>query len=55
MDVGTIMVAVMTLAAGGFLVWLEIHSRRNRQQEPKAPADQAVAEPPQRRRRKRHS
>jgi hypothetical protein len=39
MDAGEILVAVLTSAAVGWLIWVEIHSRRNA-------AAQSVSQPP---------
>jgi len=62
-DVATILVVVMTLAAAVFLVWLELHSRRNARQQqtevskeadaPVEPAQPAPREPGQQGQRRR--
>lgn len=55
LDFGTVLVAVMTLAVAVFLVWLELHSRRNAKQQPpgNTKLDNAAPEAQQDRQRRR--
>jgi hypothetical protein len=44
MDAANILVMVLTSAAVGWLIWVEIHSRRNRTDEPaRQPVESAAA------------
>ena len=43
MDAANILVVVLTSAAVGWLIWVEIHSRRNRTDEPAREALESAA------------
>jgi hypothetical protein len=55
MNLGTIIVVVLMLAAGAFIVALEMNSRRNQRQRPNGAAEPAPEVPPKQAVRRRSS